>query len=82
MNREQNIFLIGIIMFFLGVVTILTIDWFTGLLIIAIAMFIFIMGILVTWMQLKSAEMVKKAIEEEKARAKQKKKKKKYKKDR
>ncbi len=81
MRREQNIFLLGIIMFFLGVFTVLVIDWTTGVLVIGIAMVIFLMGILVTWMQLKSAEMVRDAIEKEKA-AQKSKKKKKYRKDR
>ncbi len=76
MRREQHIFLLGILMFFLGVITVLLIDWTVGVIVIGIAMLIFLMGILVTWMQLKSAEMVKEAVEKEKERQKSKKKKK------
>ena len=76
MRREQHIFLLGILMFFLGVIKVLLIDWTTGVIVIGIAMLIFLMGILVTWMQLKSVEMVKEAVEKEKERQKSKKKKK------
>ncbi len=62
-------------MFFLGVITVLLIDWTAGVIVIGIAMLIFLMGILVTWMQLKSAEMVKAAVEKEKEHQKSKKKK-------
>ncbi len=75
MRREQHIFLLGILMFFLGVITVLLIDWTAGVIVIGIAMLIFLMGILVTWMQLKSAEMVKAAVEKEKEHQKSKKKK-------